>query len=393
LFSNEMSSTLKKKVIELFQGTYNCAPTVLARAPGRVEVLGNHTDYNEGFVISCAINREIYVAAGPGQGKESEFISDSFPEKSTVSLDNNRKSNHWTDYPFGVCREFEKKTAVSAIPFRFAMCGNIPPGAGLSSSAALEVATALALTVLYDKTISRQELATLCQQAENDFVGMKCGLLDQFSSLFGKKDHLLFIDFRTLDHELIPLPSPPPSLVIAASGVSHSLVDSAYNQRREDCFTVADFFNEKSGGVSTLRDISTVQLQAEKAHLPKTAYHRALHITGENERVVLAKKFLQDNDLKSFGSLLYSSHQSSIENFENSCPELNELVQIAREDSRVLGSRLTGGGFGGATVTLLPQPVLSQFCNTLQMRYEKVTGLKTTIYPAQANDGASIDQG
>jgi galactokinase len=274
-------------------------------------------------------------------------------------------------------------------PFNLAIHSSVPLGAGVSSSAALEVATALALCGLFDFQIDPTELAKICQKAENNFVGANCGLLDQFSSIFGKAGHLLFSDFRSLHHDTIPIAGDI-TLAITLSDVVHSLVAGEYNSRRRECFEAAKFFNRKNPNIKMLRDVSMTQLQSARAELDQQLFKRALHVVGEDERVFSAIELIKRGSMTEFGSLLYLSHDSSIHNFENSCKELDILVDIAKSIDGVYGARLTGGGFGGATLTVLKTEVRDKFGDTITREYKKRTGRNPTVHFARIADGASL---
>jgi galactokinase len=373
-----------------FKDILNSSPTTFARAPGRVEVLGNHTDYNEGVVLSAAIDREVWVAAGRSPSQECRITSTQFPESVTVKdLVPLKGSNSWTNYPVGVYKTL-KDRGFPVQPFFMAIHSTVPLGAGVSSSAALEVGTALSLCELFKFTIDPVDLAKICQKAENSFVGMNCGLLDQFSSMFGKAGHLLFTDFRSLAHETIPIAGSNVTLAITLSGVTHALVAGEYNSRRHECFEAAKFFAAKDRKVKTLRDVSMQQLLASKSELNPQFFKRAMHVVGEDERVFGGMQLLKKGSVREFGQLLYQSHESSINNFNNSCKELDILVDIARTIDGVYGSRLTGGGFGGATLTLMNSGVKETFEKVIRQEYKKQTGRDTTVHFAQIADGASV---
>lgn len=373
-----------------FQDIFKTAAATFSRAPGRVEVLGNHTDYNEGVVLSAAIDREVWVAAGKSSAGEIRLTSTQFSEPVTVKEILPQKGNNsWVNYPVGVYKVL-KDRGYSVQPFFIAIHSTVPLGAGVSSSAALEVATALALCDLFHLTVDPVELAKICQKAENSFVGMNCGLLDQFSSLFGKANHLLFTDFRSLDHETIPIAGSDVTLAITLSGVAHALVAGEYNSRRHECFEAAKFFGAKDPKVKTLRDVSMKQLLAAKNDLNPQYFKRAMHVVGEDERVFSGMQLLKKGSIKDFGKLLYQSHESSINNFNNSCKELDILVDIAKSIDGVYGSRLTGGGFGGATLTMMNNGAKENFEQTITREYKKQTGRDTTVHFAKIADGASI---
>ncbi len=374
----------------LFADIFSAEPERQAFAPGRVEVLGNHTDYNEGYVLSCAVDRGIRVAVGrSGDAKTSEFVSSHFQKKVSVDSDHPLPENSWVNYPLGVWVAL-RDAGYPVEPFRITVTGDIPLGAGLSSSAALEVATGLALSALFGFSVDDVALAKLCRKAENEFVGTNCGLLDQFTSVFGKRDHLLFTDFRSLDHRTVRLPGDDVCLAVTVTGVTHSLVESAYNDRREECYEAAKHFGDKNSSVTTLRDISMSTLESAKNELDPVVYRRAKHVVGEDERVLHGIELLERGGLESFGRLLFESHESSRVNFENSCEELDVLVDEAKGIDGVYGARVTGGGFGGATLTLLKDSAKDLFASRITQAYKKRTGWDTTVYFAQIGEGARV---
>jgi galactokinase len=382
--------TSLESVRERFSGAFGGRPEVFARAPGRVEVLGNHTDYNEGYTLSCAIDREVLVAAGKSDAADAfEFSSIQFPQTVKLQGAEPQKDNTWVNYPLGVYTTL-KARGFPVGPFKIAIASSIPVGAGLSSSAALEVATGLALARLFGFEIGASELAQICQLAENSFVGAKCGLLDQFSSIFGRKNHLLFIEYRTLEHETVSISDPDVALAVTMSGVSHTLVASSYNDRRRECFGAADFFRAQDPGKKTLRDVTMTDLLEAQGKLDPLFLKRAMHPVGEDERVKKGMSLLKKGDMKTFGRLLYESHESSRVNFENSCRELDILVDIARNIPGVYGSRLTGGGFGGATLTFLQNGARQFFETTIKNEYRQLTGKEAAVHFATIADGANV---
>ena len=322
--------------------------TASGYAPGRVELLGNHTDYNQGLVLAAAIDRGLTVTGTPRTDGVITIASE-LSESSVEIQPGDRRplpDASWANYPLGVVRQFE--LAGHRIGgFDATVLGDLPAGAGLSSSAAFEVATASFLMALHGIRLDPMIVAKLCQRAENEFVGVRSGLLDQATSIFGQADHAVQLDFQNEEIGTIPLPENV-SLVIADSGVKHQLGQSEYNTRRKECAAAA-----KALGARSLREVSSSQLEGARGSLDPVLYRRATHIVGENERVRQAIHALRRGDAAAFGSLMNASHESSRVNFENSTPELDRLVTIARALPGVLGSRLTGGGFGGSTVTLV----------------------------------------
>ncbi|HWL51149.1 MAG TPA: galactokinase [Chthoniobacteraceae bacterium] len=354
-----------------------------AYAPGRVELLGNHTDYNEGFVLSAAIDRGVTVTGeATGTGLIS-LVSEELGERLEIAEAAGvarQEAQSWANYPLGVWATF-RNAGLPVGGFRASITSDLPLGAGLSSSAALEVATAKLLEKLFGLTLEPLELARLCRRAENEFVGVNCGLLDQVSSVFGRAGHAVFLDCREEKVEPVPFPAGV-SLLITQCGVPHQLSGGEYNERREQCFDAA-----RRLGVRTLREVSSAQLLAAP-DLPALSRSRALHVVGENERVLAAVAALRGGDVATIGRLMNQSHESSRRNFENSTPELDRLVAIAQSLPYVHGARLTGGGFGGATVTLVEQGQAAAVATELMARYHRETGHTAQSCECRLADGA-----
>lgn len=355
-------------------------PDVTAFAPGRVEILGNHTDYNQGVVLSAALQLGITAngrALPDGSIRlSSAGMSGVFESNRSQGLN---RSGQWVDYPLGVA-EMLSQTGGEAGGFAISFESTLPAGAGLSSSAAMEVATAVLLTRLYPQVLSRMELAKLCRRAENEFVGVNCGLLDQASSVFGKKDHLVHLDCRSESVSNIPFPDHLGILIIN-SGVKHALTGGEYNERREQCFSAAECM-----GISALRDATSERLEATA--MPDLVKRRARHVVGENERVFAAIDALKSGHPEKLGVLMTASHRSSMNNFENSTPELDLLVELATSEKGCLGARLTGGGFGGAIVALVEQNAAESILQAVKKSYESRTGHHAEGYLCRAGDGA-----
>ena len=359
--------------------------TVSAYAPGRVELLGNHTDYNQGVVLAAAIDRGLTVS---GSARDDGLISlrASGPNaRVTVSLDDlePQKQQRWANYPLGVVQQLVRAGYVVR-GFDASVTGDVPSGAGLSSSAAFEVATAGLLMKLHGWRIDPLEVAKLCQRAENEFVGVRSGLLDQATSVFGRADNLVHLDFKTEAISTIPFP-PNFALVIADSGKKHNLLQSHYNARREECAAAAQAL-----GAPSLRDVTPERLAAASASLDPVLHRRAAHIVGENTRVGQAVEALRTGDAAGIGALMNASHESSRTNFENSTPELDALVELARSFDGVLGSRLTGGGFGGGTVTLVRAAEAERVAEQIRVEYSRQSGHATTPFVCRIADGAAV---
>jgi galactokinase len=351
-----------------------------AYAPGRVELLGNHTDYNQGVVLAAAIDRGLKVS---GERRSDGLItlrSSSLGQFEIRREDlQPQREPRWVNYVLGVVREL-LDAGISIGGFSAEIEGDLPSGCGLSSSAALEVATALFLLKLFDARLSPLEIAKLCQRAEYRFVGVRSGLLDQVTSIFGRAGQVVFFD--ALSEEIRTIPFPPGlALIIAECGRKRELAAGLYNERREETRAAAE-----SLGLVALRDISPNELV--KRDLPPLLRRRATHIVGENERVRRALLLLAQNDGPGLGALMNESHESSRQNFENNTTELDLLVAIARDLPGVFGARLTGGGFGGATVTLCEGAAAARTADELAQAYSQRSGIKSRIFVCALADGA-----
>lgn len=391
---------------QFFAQQFGSSPTCVVQAPGRLELLGNHTDYNEGLVMSLAVDKYIYMAAAPRRDGQVELASTAFKDREKFSFDRIEKnpSAAWSNYVKGVLLQLRQR-GVRFSGFNAAIHGTIPLGAGMSSSAALEIATALTIRQLFPYTVTetgatmlpqggsgqelpplekreKMALAKLCQAAESEFVGVNCGLLDQISSLFGKASQVIQIDCRhlTIEHQFL---TPEIAVVVCDSGVKHELAAGEYNLLRRHCESAA-----RALGVSALRSADRAHLEAHKHSLAKRDYECAYHIVGENERVLFGERALREGDLEQFGQYLFQSHESSRDFFKNSCPELDLLVELARSHPDCLGARLTGGGFGGATINLVRQAGVNGFKESVTGQYEKQTGRKGEAWVCQIVEGA-----
>ncbi len=350
-------------------------------APGRAELLGNHTDYNEGYVLAIAVDRGTTLTGRTRDDRMLELTSRDLTEQVRIDLDQlaAEKVAAWSRYTLGVVDVFRRQ-GLPLGGFTAEITSTLPMGAGLSSSASLENAAVLFLLQAFGGTLPPIQMAQFSQMAEHDFVGVRCGLLDQLASLMSHANHATFIDCRTFAVRHLPL-SDHVSFVLAQSGVKHSLVAGEYNERRSDCEAAA-----RALGVKALRDATTAQLIERRCELPDRIYKRARHITGENERVLAGSQALEAGDLAAFGKLMYESHESSRVFFENSCPELDALVETARHTPGVYGARLSGGGFGGATINLVERGREEEVVRVLTSVAPEVKCLVTSAAPG-ALDG------
>ena len=361
------------------------ATPVCAIAPGRVELLGNHTDYNRGLVLGAAIDRRVQFHATPRDHNVATFRSAEFEEAAAADL---RKiaplaNGSWANYALGVLRELQQ-LGFELRGFDARIASDLPLGSGLSSSAAFEVATAYAMVKLNSLAFEPLEIARLCRRAENRFVGVQSGLLDQATSVFGEAEHAVFIDCDTEEIRTIPFPGGC-ALVIADTRTAHRLSGGEFNARRDETAAAARALHAGS-----LREVSVEQLEHARTSLAPTLHRRALHVVSENDRVLQAVAAMRVNDVRKIGQLMNASHESSRSNFENSTAELDALAGFARELPHVFGSRLTGGGFGGGTVTLAEAAHASEIARELNAFWERRTGQSANAFVCRISNGAAI---
>ncbi|MEN3331817.1 MAG: galactokinase [Blastocatellia bacterium] len=370
-----------------FQIAFGDQPRVF-RAPGRVNLIGEHTDYNDGFVMPAAIDLSTYVAIAPRDDRLLTILSEGFDEVTELNLDRYAPhgTGHWSDYVRGVAVEL-MQAGFKLRGANLLIASNLPVGAGLSSSAAVEVATALALLSIIDATMDGVPLAKLCQRAENEYVGARVGIMDQFISANGRANHALMLDCRSLDFRLLPLPESV-RLVIANTMVKHSIASGEYNARRAECETAARLLARRIAKVRALRDVTPADVERYRDDLPETVYKRARHVVSENERVLRAAEALASGDLAAFGQLMRQSHLSLRDDYEVSCEELDVMVEIAAKLPGCYGARMTGGGFGGCTVNLVDATAVAAFSEALAKGYEQATNRPPQIYICAVADGA-----
>lgn len=356
------------------------------RAPGRVNLIGDHTDYNDGFVMPMAIQLETHVASTPLDSHE--LVITSTAESGTVVIDLGRPltpRGDWTDYVVGVAhvlqQEWHRVSGAS-----LAISSSVPQGAGLSSSAALEVATAFAL--LHGQVTDRVEVARWCQRAENEFVGARVGIMDQYVSCLGRAGHALLIDCRSLEGRHVPVPDGV-TVVVANTMVKHSIAGGEYNARRRQCEEAVHAIAALRPHVRSLRDVTAADLSASAEQLSPLLLKRTRHVVSENARVLQAAGALERGDVVRFGELMYESHASLRDDFEVSAPELDLMVDLARRQPGVLGSRMTGGGFGGSTVTLVSAEASAALIAALEDGYQRETGKRPDVIVCVPSDGAS----
>jgi galactokinase len=370
-----------------FQSLFREVPRIY-QAPGRVNLIGEHTDYNDGFVMPAAIGFYTWAAVSPRADRNLVMRSENLNEQVEISLDDlpPQGKHHWADYVVGVAKMLE--SSGRKIPgANLLIDGNVPQGAGLSSSASLEVAVASALLDLTGGEADAKELALLCQRAENEYVGARCGIMDQFIAAHGRRGKALMLDCRSLEYRLLPLPEEA-RLVICNTMVRHSVATGEYNQRRAECEQGVQILAHHRPGVKALRDVSLADLEEFRNELPPKVFSRCRHVISENARVLDAASALERGDLEEIRTLMQESHRSLQHDFEVTCTELDAMVHVAGQVKGVYGARMTGGGFGGCTVNLVATECVEGFRAHVSEAYEQLTKIVPEIYVCSAADGA-----
>jgi galactokinase len=375
-----------QRLREEFQKLYGQEARIF-RAPGRVNLIGEHTDYNEGFVTPVAMDLYTWVAAAPRKDARVQVYSQNLCERAAMDLQhlNLQVQRHWSAYVLGVAASLRMSGAEIG-GANLLVEGRVPMGAGLSSSASLEVAAGYALLESSGLSRSPVELAKICQRAENEFAGARCGIMDQMIACCGRANDALILDCRTLGFQLLPLFSDA-QFVVCNSMVKHDHAAGEYNARRADCETATRILVGEMPGVRALRDVSLVDLERYAQLLPEVVYRRSRHVISENVRVLAARDALEHGDPESFGRLMHESQRSLKEDYEVSSAELDLLVEIASGIAGAYGSRMTGGGFGGCTISLVRSGAVEEFQSAIARAYELATGRQPDIYIVRASDG------
>ena len=377
---------MRNRVAEAFVARFGRAPTVVVRAPGRVNLLGGHTDYNDGFVLPAAIDRAAWVAAASLTRPEAHVVALDLGEEATFPLAPVPPPvGGWSDYPRGVAWALSARKA-QVTGLESVLTSDVPVGAGLSSSAAVEVAFAWAWRQLAHLDLGRTEVALTCQQAENEYVGVRCGIMDQMASARGRAGHALLLDCRTLTVEPVPLPGGVAILVID-TGVRRALAASEYNRRRRECEEAVRILSQYLPGVRALRDVSPSDFARFEHHLPEVLRRRARHVVSENARVLAAAGALQQGNPQQLGEAMKRCQQSLRDDYEVSSPELDLLAETSWTVPGCYGARLTGAGFGGCVVALVTEDAVDDLASRVSRAYEGRFGYRPTVYVGHAADG------
>jgi galactokinase len=375
---------------EQFVQQYGNAPELIVQAPGRVNLIGEHTDYNDGYVLPIAIDRSALIAAARRTDRTVRLRSLDFGDQVAFPLDDLRydERHRWSNYQRGVTDELQKR-GIKLPGIDALLTSDVPVAAGLSSSAALEVSMAVTWQTLVGFELTRPELALLCQRAENEFVGVNCGIMDQFISALGQENAALLVDCRSLEHRAVSLPGGV-AVVVMDTSKSRGLADSAYNTRRSECEQGVALLQAHLPGIRALRDVSPAELERFAEGLPDNVRRRCRHVVGEDARTLEGVEALDKGDAATFGRLMDASHVSLRDDYEVSCAELDAMVEAAWSAPGVIGARMTGGGFGGCAVALVEQAQAQAFSEHVAREYQRTVDLVPNLYVTSAEAGAQV---
>jgi galactokinase len=374
-----------------FKKIYQADPEITVQSPGRINLIGEHTDYNGGYVLPAAIDKSIYFAVSKRHDSTCNFYATNLDQYFSTTLHQLQKSetHPWANYLMGVLDEIQKAGhEIQGIDLVFG--GDLPTGLGISSSAAIENGIGYAINELYELKITKLDLVKISQQAENNFVGMKCGIMDMFASMMGKTNQVIRIDCKTLDYQYHPFQAPDLCLVLCNTQVKHSLVDSEYNARRAECEHGVAILKTHYPQIQFLRDATLVQLKKHQSEINPIVFKRCKYVIEEIKRVETACQALQNNDFQTLGKLMYQTHKGLDQLYQVSCPELNHLVQIAKKHPQVLGARLMGGGFGGCTINLVKTHEAQAFIENAQGSYQQKFGRELPCHIVKPEKGVGV---
>jgi galactokinase len=381
---------LTDQIKQQFSSVFHKEPEFFVRSPGRVNLIGEHTDYNEGYVLPAAIDKSIYLAFARNTEQVCRVYSLDYSAMDQFTMDKLAPRNGgWLNFIMGVADQFQKR-GMELGGFDCVFGGDIPIGAGLSSSAALENGAGMGLARLFGHKVDKSILISISQMAEHEFAGVMCGIMDMFASMMGKKDLAIRLDCRSLQHDYFPLNLGSYQFLLLDTKVTHSLGDSEYNIRRKECENGTAILQQKFPGVKSLRDVTLSMLQESKEAFSPTVWDRCSYVVEENQRLLKACECLENTDLTGFGSLMYGSHEGLRHKYEVSCPELDFLVDFTLDRKEVLGARMMGGGFGGCTINLIASESVDTFVEEISHAYHKNMGRQLSAYSVNISDGTEI---
>lgn len=362
---------------------------LIVRAPGRINLIGEHTDYNNGFVLPAAIDKSIYVAINKRSDNKVYLYAEEFNETYIADIENLRQPKfHWSGYVLGVVEQLLKKQ-IHLTGFNVIIDGDLPVGAGMASSAAIECATIMALNELFELGLSKLDMVKIAQKAEQEFVGLQCGVMDMFTSMFGKKDHVICLDCRSYEYEYFPFKQDGSKIVLLNTGIKHSLASSEYNTRKNQCEEGVARIQQQYPHVLSLRDVTVEMLNAciEKNTV---IYNRCRFVIEEIDRLLAGCGDLQQNNIKAFGKKMFKTHDGLSRLYEVSCKELDILVELVKTNSAVIGARMMGGGFGGCTINIVKEKAVEELIYDTRSAYRERTGMNLSAYVAVIGEGANV---
>ncbi|HEY8967584.1 MAG TPA: galactokinase [Puia sp.] len=389
MIATQQDKTLSSRIIEKFKETFNTDPVVI-RSPGRVNLIGEHTDYNNGFVMPAAINKAIYMAVSPRKDNLIHIVS--LDLGLSYLGDTNKvvpSSLHWPDYILGVIQQIQAR-GYHVGGFNCVFGGDIPLGAGMSSSAALECATAFSLNELFGLKMDPLTMVKLAQKAENEFVGVQCGIMDQFASMFGRKNHVIQLDCQSLEYKYAPFNTDGIRIVLLDTNVKHSLASSEYNTRRQQCEAGVALIQAHHPQVRSLRDATLEMLDKYVAPVDELVYRRCQYVVEENLRLLAASEDLENGNIEAFGQKMFATHDGLSRKYEVSCPEADFLVEQVKGRPGVIGARMMGGGFGGCTINLVREEAIDGLIADLTPTYAKAMNKELKVYIGQIENGTSL---
>ncbi len=383
--ASQTAERIKESYFQKF-GTQAVQPRVF-RSPGRINLIGEHTDYNNGFVLPASVDKAVYFAISPLAGNEVTLYAVDLNETYSFSLDDlSKPAQSWPHYQIGIVDQIQKQ-GLKIQGFQAAFGGDVPVGAGMSSSAALECCLLFALNEVYNLGLDRFDIVKLSQKAENEYVGVQCGIMDQFASAFGKEEMVIRLDCRSLEYQYFPFPMKDYLLVLCDTSVKHSLADSEYNTRRMECNAGVNILKKYDPNIASLRDASPYLVESHKDELGDVVYRRCKFMTEEIARVQEACDYLNLGDLERFGQKMYETHEGLQHEYEVSCPELDFLVDETRNNAHVIGARMMGGGFGGCTINLVKSEAVESFETRMKEAYKEKYNIELPCYRVRITDG------
>jgi galactokinase len=382
---------MKTYILEKFKEKFNAVPQIIVRSPGRVNIIGEHTDYNEGFVLPAAIDKAAYIALSLRDDNEIHLYAADLNETFATDINNMIPVGDvsWPNYIIGAAVQLAKRD-LTIKGFNAVLSSDVPIGAGLSSSAAVESATLFAFNELLHANVSKMDIIKMAQLTEHEFAGVRCGIMDMFASVMGKKDHVIKLDCKTLEYEYVPFQLESIKILLLNTNVKHSLASSEYNTRRNECEQGVAWVKEHEPQINSLRDITKEMLDTHVMAKDAVVYKRCLFVVEEIERLKNGCDDLQQGNLAALGKKMFATHEGLSKHYEVSCKELDLLITYVQNDAAVIGARMMGGGFGGCTINLVKETEIERLIATIQPAYEKATGLPLTYYVASIENGTEI---